>query len=166
MKLTVNRALLALALAGFGPVSSLAMADGDSSSDAAGGFAAHVAQSQAVIIQVPINAQGEELTDAADMRLYQGADLNTNGDFASAFATAQPAADQPEVDVSADSSTHGSYGWSSWRNNGWSYNYYYNYRPTYYYNTYSYNYYTPYYRNYYTGGNYYGYRYYYYRRCW
>lgn len=165
MKTNMHQLVLALGLTvGFG---SVAMADDDSSSDATGGFAHQVAESQGVIIQVPIDAQGDELTDEAVLRLHAGQDLSTSGDFSAAFDAGQSTVDQPQIDPSSDSSTSG-YGWNSYRGRGWqnSYYYYNSYRPTYYsYGNY-WNYSTPYYRNYYNVGNYYGYRYYYYGRCW
>lgn len=158
----VSRVFAASALvASMAVVSAAALADGDSSADASNGFAQSVEESEAVIIRVPVNAQGAEMTDAAEMVLHHGADLGTSGDLVAAFAAGQDAGEQPEVDVNSDSSTSRySYGWNRWRNYGY-YNYYYrNYTPTYYYygGSWSYNY--GYYRNY---NNY---RYYYYRRCW
>jgi hypothetical protein len=162
MKRTVKGLVLGAALAFAMP----AYADGDSSSDSAGGFGQTLDAAEGVIVKVPINAQGEELTDAAEVVFHDGNDISTSGDFESAFAQGVNATNQANVsdaDISRDSSTSGWYGRNSC---GWQRNYYYSYQPTYYY----YGRYVTYsvysYRNYYNVGPYYGYRYYYHRRCW
>lgn len=141
---------------------SAGFADDDSSSDVSGGFAQSVEESEAVIIRVPVNAQGAEVTDDAEMVLHHGADLGTSGDLTAAFTAGQSVAEQPEVDLDSDSSTshRGYYGWNRWRYNGCYNNYYRGYSPVYYYGSNYWNYSYSYYRNYF------GYRYYYYRRCW
>lgn len=148
-----------------------AFAGDDSSSDAAGGFGAQLDQANGVIVRVPINAQGDELTDAAELRMHAGQDMSTSGDFEAAFAAGTDATSQPNVtaaDVSRDSSTSGWYGDYS-RSCGWQHNYYYSYQPTYYYSGDYWRYQTNCYRDYRGGfgddNRYYGYRYYYYNRC-
>jgi hypothetical protein len=166
-------------LLGFGlALTAPAFAQGDSSADAAG-FAQAVAGSDAVIIRVPLDAQGRELSSAAELRVSSGADMSTSSDLQAAFDAGVDASSQPQLDIDADSSTSWSnscnYGWNRYSyGSGWnsSYNYYSSYTPTYYYgyntsyyNSYSYSYSS--YRDYYRpSGNYYGYRYYYYDRCW
>jgi hypothetical protein len=140
---------------------TLALAGDDSSADVSGGFAALVAESQGVLIKVPVNADGAENTDAAEMRLNVSTSVSDSTNLAAVFDTAVDVSAQPQVsdaDLDRDSST----GWRHWNNYGWRYNYYYSYRPAYYYygNYYNYNYGYNYYYNYY------GYNYYYYRRCW
>src|SRR5690349_5565830 len=51
---------------------TVSMADDDSSSDVEGGFAKAVETSDAVIIRVPLNKDGLENTDAAEIRVSQG----------------------------------------------------------------------------------------------
>jgi len=110
-----------------------AYADDDSSANAAA-FGNQVKDSHGLILRVPIDERGNELTDAAEIRLDTGTAAATETTIGAAFDRGLPAGSQPEItaaDVSADSSTNG---WYSWRNHGWHNNYYYNYRP-YYYNT-------------------------------
>lgn len=133
------------------------LANDDSSSDATGGFSQVVSSSEGVMIRVPVDAQGLENTDAAEMRVHVGPSISDSTSLPTAFESAVDASAQPqlsETDLNRDSST----GWRHWNNCGWQYNYYYNYRPTYcnYGSYYSYNYPTYY--------NYCGYRYYYYPR--
>ena len=175
MKITqiLKSAVLGLGLIAAAP----AFADGDSSADAAPGFR-DASTSAGVIIRVPIDEQGRELTDAAEMRVHGGADLdNQSVDLKAAFETATVI---PSDAVAHDTSTSHNggggnnscnYGWNSWYgNSGWQPSYYYStYTPTYNYygNSYSYN--QPSYYNYYTNYdscNYYGYRYYYYHHGW
>lgn len=149
-------------------VAAPAFAGDDSSSDAAGGFGASVDGADGVIVKVPINAQGEELVDAAEIALHDGSDVSTSGDFQSAFAqgvAATNAASVSDADISRDSSTSGWYGRGGHRG-GWERNYYYNYQPTYYYRSVYISFTVYSYRDYYyPSSGYYGYRYYYHRRC-
>jgi hypothetical protein len=171
MKVALQTLMLGFGLA----LSVPAFAQGDSSADAAG-FARTVEGSDAVIVRVPIDAQGRELSSAAELRVYTGADMSTSADgLAAAFDRAVDASAQPQVDIDADSSTSwGSscnYGWNRYSyGSGWNYgSYYSSYTPTYYYgyntsyyNSYSYNY-SCYYDSYRPTSSY---RYYYYNRCW
>lgn len=157
-------------------LSATAFSQGDSSADASG--FSDVQASTGVMIRVPINAQGQELSSAAELRVYKDSDTSAPADLFSAFAAAT-AVNSSQVASAGDTSTsYGDNGWDDYRggsyyNNygsnrygGWqSNNYYYNYQPTYNYygNCYSYS--RPYYHDYYShGGGYYGYRYYYYSR--
>lgn len=153
-----------------------AFAGDDSSADAGDGFVSHVESSEGVMIKVPINERGEELTDRAEMRVTDASvGTSTSADFATAWNRGVDASSQPQIDPNADTSTDhrggGSarpdYGWSQWGQcGGYQYNYYYSYQPTYYYYQYTYRYNTPVYYNYYhVDPTCYGYRYYYYRRC-
>jgi hypothetical protein len=166
-------------LAGFALAMTLAgpaFADGDSSADADGGFHNQVSASTAVILRVPINAAGEELSDRAEMRLYSGAPVSTNGDFATAFDGATPLTGQPTLPADGDSSTSFGYGWSGYGYGygGWCSPYTYaSYSPYYSYYGSSWGFGSPYYSNYYGYGygrsDCYGYnnwRYYYYPRYW
>lgn len=143
----------------------LAVADDDSSADAPSGFDSVVAASKAVVIQVPVNEQGEELTSAASARLYSGVDDATADNLKAVYDASLDISGQRQLtasDISLDSSTSGWYRYNY--NYGWYNGYYNNYQP-YYYNYGSYNYYgyPTYYSNYYNPtGSYWGYRYYYY----
>lgn len=145
----------------------LAFAEGGDSSADAGSFTEVVKSAKGVVIQVPINEQGQELPEQADIRVYGGervVDSNTEA-IATAFAEGTPAANVPEItraDVDRDSSTSwGWYGGYRGHGRGWSSGYYYyNYRPSYYYYGSYYRYGNPYYYNNYYGYTYGGYRYY------
>ena len=169
---------MAAALVGFGAV---AHADGsDSSSDAGQAIAAQISNSQGVIVRVPVNAQGQEDSRAAELRVQLGdAPLSSAQDSVTAWNSALSTSSMPVVggDVNSDTSTHGNdgyegngYGWQNYRGNGYVDSYYYNnYSPSYYYGGgYSYNYGRPSYYDYnYNYGGYYNcYRYYYYPRYW
>lgn len=156
-----------------------AFADGDSSSDAADGFVQSLSETEGLIIQVPVNAAGEELVAEAQSRLTKSS-LNTTSDFATAFDAAAPVDTDTAVsdtDVTADSSTSGwYYSGSSYSRHAyyrssrtWCPDYYRTYRPTYYSRGYSYSYHRPVYRTYIghrSHSGYYGVRYYYYGRGW
>ena len=141
-------------------------AQDDTSADAPGGFAATVARSDAVIIRVPVRENGDELTSAAEVRLYEGAQPGEAG-IRSAFERGTSAAGQQQItagDIQRDSSTSG---WCRYDYGGWRYNYYQSYQP-YYYNSGRYWYYgNPYsYSFYYPSSYSWGYRYYYYPSYW
>jgi hypothetical protein len=153
-------------------VPSVALADRDSSADVVGGFAQTVIQSDAAILRVPINQQGEEVQDQAELRVYSGKGVTNAEDLQTAFdqsvSALAPSSDtSADVSSDADSSTYGRWGWRNNYYRGYNYYNYYNYyRPYYYYGGYYYNYgYPSYYYNYYWNP-YYGYRYYYYPRYW
>ena len=138
----------------------------DSSADS-NEFSSQIEKSQGVILRVEINDKGEENTDSASLKLYDGDEpVSDNVDIASIFETATDASNQPQVDPNSDSSTF--FGWHSYRGHGWQNPYYYgHYRP--YYNHYGYGYgygYNGYHRNYWNRGWNHGYRYYYYPRYW
>jgi hypothetical protein len=167
--------LLATAL-----VAHPAFADGDSSSDAADGFVQSLSETEGLIVQVPVNAAGEELVAEAVTRIAK-TPLTSTSDFATAFnasATVDTDRAVSDLDVSSDSSTSGwYYGGSTYSRHTyyrttrtWCSDYYRTYRPTYYSRGYSYSYRQPVYRTY-VGhrshyGQYYGTRYYYYGRGW
>lgn len=165
----ILRTVTGLAL-GLGALSALpAMADDDSSSDVPAGYLHKVEAATAVIIKVPVNARGEELTSAAEMRLYSGANLQSGSNPIAAFEASESVASLPTVtadDINRDSSTWGWCGYNNYGYGGWYNNYYYSYQPYYYnygnYYNYSYGYA---YNNYYNAYPYYGYRYYYYNSC-
>lgn len=153
-----------------------AMADDrDSNADATFGS---VSGSSGALVRVPVNANGDEDTNAAELRVFKGAagaavapaSLPTVWDDAVSMApvTVAPA------NSSSDSSTNW-WGWNNWGGRGWRspYYYYYNYTPAFnyygnYYSYYGYSYpyysYPSYYNVYYPFNGYYGYRYYYYPR--
>lgn len=141
--------------------------DGDSSADARGGFTRQAEQSNGVIIRVPINEKNEELTSAAEMRVYSGEAPTSVDTMVAAFQGSTPLTEAPTVtqqDINRDSST---WGWNRWSYRGWGTPYYYYYYRPFYYSGFSYyRYTTPYYYNWYSGYPYYGYRYYYYNRWW
>lgn len=155
-----------------------AFADGGDSSADVASFTQLVKAAKGVIIQVPINEQGQELPDQADIRVYGGGlriDSNTEA-IALAYSQAVPASSVPEItqaDIHRDSST--SWGWyGGYRGYGMGWGsgyYYYSYRPSYYsygsyYNCGNPYYYNNYYGYYYGGASYYGSRYYYYPYYW
>ncbi len=156
-----------------------AFADGGDSSADAGSFTDVVKAAKGVIIQVPINEQGQELSGQADIRVYggdQAVESNTDA-IATAFHQAMPATGVPEItqaDIDRDSST--SWGWYGGYRGGYGQGwgsgyYYYNYRPSYYsygsyYRSGSPYYYNNYYGYSYGGQSYYGSRYYYYPSYW
>lgn len=145
--------------------------DGDSSSDAPG-WAQRVQASQGVVVRVPVNDRGEELTSAATARLSDSTSSQTAG--AGIKAAYENGTDLSNAGRLSDTSTNTSrdsstWGWYSWNYDyGWRNNYYYDsYRPYYTYggnywyygNPYSYSYYYP-------SDYYWGYNYYYYPRYW
>lgn len=145
------------------PIAS-ASDEGDSSSYDPLAFGDAIASTHAVVLRVPISNNGEENTDAAEMRFING-DINVNDHTnpEDLWKKANKIADSaglrgeegPEVDPRTDSST---WGWYYWYYRGWAYPYfYYSYYPTFYYN-YSWYYYRPYY---YWSFPYYRYYYYY-----
>ena len=99
MKLVKRSLILGMGLT-LAAVTAPAFAGDDSSSDASGGFGAQVDQASGVIVRVPINAQGEELTEAAEVRLHSGEDMSTSGDFNAAFEHGVDAASQTAVSSS------------------------------------------------------------------
>jgi hypothetical protein len=165
--------VIALAVAGMPLV---ARADGgDSSADAAAGFHRTLSAASGIMIRVPHNANGDENTNAAELRVYSGHDSVTDGtNLQTVWNEATPAPEQQhgvtDADVTRDSSTwgwYGNYGYNNWGYNNYyygygyqNYGYYYNWNPCYYYSGSYYNYGYPYsygYGNY----NYYYYPYYY-----
>jgi hypothetical protein len=155
-------------------VSAVSFADTDSSAIDSRAMTAKIEHSTGVVLRVPINAAGQELGEAAEMRVVKSADSSTSSsqDLVSLFNAGVDASKVPQLDSSTTSGdTSTCWGWRRWNYGyGWNNRYYYtNYQPTYYYygNTYNYsyrsyyNYYSPYYYNNY---NCWGYRYYYYYR--
>jgi hypothetical protein len=139
--------------------------DRDTSADASH---AAVSDSGGVILRVPINAQGEENTDAAELAVTsQSGDVPASQlpqVWTDATVMDRSTAIAQDSSTSSDSST---WGWSRWYGYGWRSPYYYSYyTPSYrYYGSY-YPYYGSYYGYYPSYYNYYGYRYYYYPRYW
>jgi hypothetical protein len=135
---------VAVLLFGTGP---RAMGDDDSSSDAPVGFAAIAGTAKGVILRVPVNANGEENTDGAEMRFHRGGPNSlSSGTVVSVWDKGIKAAEDdillgkngPAVNPNGDSST---WGWYRWYWNGWMYPYYYTwYRPTFYYYNHLYSY--------------------------
>jgi hypothetical protein len=144
-----------------------ALADGDSSADASG-WTQRVQASQGVVVRVPVNDRGEELTSAATARLSDS--TSTNGPAIKAAyehgTDLSTVARFSDTSTSRDSST---WGWYSWNYDyGWRSNYYYDsYRPYYTYGGNYWSYGNPYsYSYYYPSSYYWGYNYYYYPRYW
>lgn len=170
----VGCGILAAGMSAFYPYSAHAD-DRDSNADAT--FHS-VSDSTGVLLRVPIDAHGDEDTNAAELRVLTiepGRAVTADSlphEWANArtmdLNTAAPG------DSSVDSSTSW-WGWNNWCGYGWRspYHYYYNYTPSfnYYGDHYRYagyshpNYsYPSYYNSYRPHGNYYGYRYYHYPR--
>ena len=160
-----------------GPV---ALADGDSSSDAGDGFVNTLKETDGLIVRVPINEKGEELVSGAETAMHRGGRLNSGSDYATAFNSGEIVdvdAAVTETDVTSDSATSGWYygprHYGAYRYYGipgyYSTNYYSTYYPSYYnYGSY-YPYMHPTWRTYYGSRSpygYYGHRYYYYGRRW
>ena len=151
------------ALTLFPTFASPLFADGDTSADASRGFGALIQETKGVILRVPINAQGEENTNAVEVRFVTNT-VNT-GDSSTAVTLWDSAKVPPNSaefqGTNAPDRDSSTWGWYNWYGYGWrNPYYYYSYYPTYYYygNYYSYRPYW-YYNSYY--GNYW-YRYYYY----
>lgn len=152
----------------------------DSNADASRAFASTLEQSKAVIIRVPVDAQGQEDSTRAEMRVHvSDGSVASSTDVAGAFDKGIDAKTAPVLPSGAgDSSTshRDSWGWDSWNGNGgYSYNhdYYNNYQPTYHCGShYNYTYAQPvyYYYSYpqYISGywEFHPYHYYYYGRGW
>jgi hypothetical protein len=137
-----NLKLLSVAaLLSFGGV---AFAQDDSSADAAAGYAPVVAESQAVVLRVPVDANGIENAAGAELRVSAEA-IDSATAAVDAFQAGTPVAKETLFDANSDSSTsrygYGGYnsygcGWNTYSNYGYgsSYGGYSNYRPTYTYN--------------------------------
>lgn len=149
---------------------------GDSSSIDANKVTAAVQNSTGVMMRVPVDENGRELTAGTELRVTNASGVDAAAaNLPNIWDSALDVTKVPQKDSSTadhgDSSTR--WGWNSYYVGvGWNNNYYYNwYTPTYYYGGYSYTYGNPYYYNvyrpyYYNGYNVYGYRYYYYGRRW
>lgn len=157
--------------------SALAFADTDSSAIDERALTAAVQQSSGVMMKVPVDAQGQELPGAAELRVVNAESSSTDAaNLPALWNTGVDASSAPQQDTNVttgdgDSSTNRFWGWNRWRGGwGWTPNVYYNwYRPVYVNRGVYYNYGRPYYyNNYYPynyrGYNYWGYRYYYYPR--
>lgn len=135
----------------------------DSSSDAPLGFGQVVPSAKGVLLRVPINKRGEEDTDNATLRFYNGpTPVTASSPVNELWQRSRELKDSPELlgqrgpvqDPRRDSST---WGWYNWCNRGWMYPYYYiTFYPTFYYDA------SWYYFTYFTYWNWWGYRYYYY----
>jgi len=176
MSITKMRTVLVASALLLGPV---AVADGDSSSDAQDGFVNTLKETDGLIIKVPINEKGEELVSEAQTALHSGGALTPESDYATAFSSGETVdvnAAVTATDVASDSATSG---WYYGRTHYSTYNHY---RTPGYYST---NFYRTYYPSYYSYGTYYqysrptwrtyyghrspigfGHRYYYYGRRW
>jgi hypothetical protein len=177
MSIKKMRTLVVASALLLGPV---AIADGDSSSDAQDGFVNTLKETSGLIVKVPINEKGEELVSEAKTVLHRGTGLNSESDYATAFTGGDIVdinAAVTETGIAADSATSGWYygrahygTYNHYRTPGYySNNYYRTYTPSYY----SYGSYYPYgrpsWRTYYGSHSpcgYYGHRYYYYGRGW
>ncbi len=153
--------VLTVALTMFGNV---VLADGDTSANLPGGFAALVQKSKGVVLRVEIDQLGREKMDSATMRVHSGSrDVRSIAEAQIVFENGVSTDGEPQLskaDLSRDSNTHG---WWRYRWAGWApAYYYYNYTPVYYSYGYAYRYAYP---TYYTvtATTYYpvGYRYYY-----
>ncbi len=119
---------------------------------------------KAAILAVPVDANGNELTDKAELRVTNAdVDMNDVSAIANAFngASAPASVVNSENELDGDSSTQSWHYWgynSSWRYNNWCY---WNYRPTVYYASYSWSYRSVGY-GYYNSYRYYGYSSYWY----
>jgi len=142
MKVT-NKILSSLTLALVLPLGGAAMADdnGDSSADTS--FVDEVEASQGMMIMVPINEQGEENTDAAEVRLdTSDVGVASAADISTAWESGLDVTAAPTVDgdINSDSST----GFRSRQCRGWQPAYTYrSYQPTYRYYSYTYVYVRP-----------------------
>ena len=163
MNLFLNSVLVTLALATGGLVSFADDTIRDSSSAAVNGFAAEVQAARSVLVRVPVNAQNEENTSKATLRVYEGETraVNSLSDIEAIWVDSKDQSHVPQVTEGEprDSST---WGWSCYSYRwGWAsgLNYY---SPVGYYFGTSYavpTYYSPvYYTGYYGAVNY---RYYY-----
>ena len=111
----------------------------DSSASASAAYAETVAESDAVIVKVPIDAEGREVPEAAEMRVTLASDGSTSS-LEEVFINGVSVDTQAVFDVNSDSSTSwGRCGWSNWQGYGQRYNHY---VPSYthYQNTWSYQY--------------------------
>ncbi len=155
--------LKALSMAAMLAFAGAAVAQDDSSSDVAAGYPAVVAESGAVVIRVPVDANGIENSTAAELRVTEAAAQSTAVE--GAFEAGTPVVKAAFVDPDSDSSTeHSSYGWNNYNNYGYgsSYGGYNCYRPSYSYYTSNWSYsYSYTYTSYSYGHNY---NYYYYPR--
>lgn len=136
----MKRTLQILSFAAVATVSGLASAQDDTSASAAASYATSVVESQAVIVRVPVGADGREQLDAVEMRLASavGADEGVTA-LESAFTSGVAVLREAVLDENSDSST--SAGWRCGWNNygGYAHGYgrqhnYYTYQPTYSYN--------------------------------
>lgn len=154
------KTLKALSMAALLVVGGNAFAQDDSSSNVAAGYPAVVAESEAVVLRVPVDANGIENKEAAELRVTGAAD---KANVAEAFDAGTPVAKEAFA-ADGDSSTSWGCGWSSYGHygHGGYYGGYYNYTPSYNYygNTWGYSY--GYHHNHYSWG--YSYNYYYYPR--
>jgi hypothetical protein len=159
------RVLLALAVASTLMFPQLVRAN-DTSANAPSGFGSVIQKSKGVILRVPVNADGEENTDASEIRFVQeDSRLEASERLPSAWDRAVAVDKKDEAvlgkntvskNPADDSST---WGWYYWHWNGWMRPfYYYYYVPTFYYFNYWYSY------PVYSFWNFGGFRYYYY--CW
>ncbi len=165
--------VLAVAALSLAPV--LRADNGDSSADVRGGFANAMLKTKGVIVTVPVNAAGEENTDLAQMRVYEGnAPVKTAEDVSTAWTNARDIKTLPgaseAVDLDKDSST---FFHRHWVGCGWRAPLYYAtyYQPVFTYQTVAYTYVQPVYYAYYqpvvyAGYSYWGYRTYFYASAW
>jgi hypothetical protein len=170
----ISKAIAGAACAGLLAFSAPAFADGedDSSADANTSFVDVMNAAHGVIVAVPVNADGDENTDAAVLLAYTGPEsLLEEGKIDKALASSVEIGKRaevldPESDSNTDSDSSTNRRWNNYWGHGWrNYGYYYGYRPYYNYNNYYWNYGYPYYYGRYYGnwGNYYnGYGYSYY----
>lgn len=162
---------VAIAMTTFCWLSATALAENnkpniDSNADQSGGFTEIANKVQGVMIRVPINENGEENTNLADLRVFKGLPNElVPVDLESTWNESEPLNGIPQIsnqDITKDSSTYGVF---RWQGSGWGHPYHYaSYRPRFYANGYYWRFGAPRYydQGLYSGYN--GYRYYYYPR--
>jgi len=140
----MKTAMKLLTVAAMFSVGTAALAQDDSSTNAAGGYAETVVASEGVVLRVPVDANGFENKAAAELRITGAVDSANAA--VEAFEAGTAVAKDALFDVSSDSSTgrggyYGGYnsygcGWNSYSHYGYNSHYgsYSYYQPTYTYN--------------------------------
>ncbi len=177
----ISKMIFASMMAAAALTTTQIFADGDSSAMDSSTMTSAVENSGGVMIRVPVDAEGHELSSAAEMRVTSSVDAATLAALPTAWNSGLDMTTAPLLDSSTDSDSSTShYGWNQWNNSysGWNNNNYNqnscynNYRPIYSNYGHQYSYGTPRYYNTYQPFNYgnyscHGYSYYYYpRRGW
>jgi hypothetical protein len=99
------------------------LANDDSSAMDSSTMTAAVENSSGVMIRVPFDAEGHELTAAAEMRVTGSFDSSTQGALPATWENGVDMTTAPQLDSStdSDSSTNHS-GWNQWSSNNWGWN--------------------------------------------